>query len=105
MVEYFLAAVDSSGVPVYWPIRGEQAPRRVYVGASTSPPEVEHDPVTRARPGESIEIRARVSGRAPLARVTLLYRNVNQFQTHDRLVMTALDPGSCTYAATIPGDT
>jgi len=104
LVEYFLAAVDSGGVPVYWPIKGEGAPRRVYVGASTNPPEVEHDPITRARPGESIEIRARVSGRAPLARVTLLYRNVNQFQTHDRLVMTPLDLDSSIYAATIPGE-
>lgn len=102
-LDYYLEAADIRGTITHWPSAGPSSPRRLHVGASANPPGVHHDPITRARPGQPIEIRTRIAAAAPLSRVTLLYRNLNQFQTHDRLEMIPLDPGSETYTATIPG--
>jgi hypothetical protein len=87
LVDYYLEAVDASGNVTTWRPEGSAAPRRVYAGRSTTPPLVEHEPIRSALPGEPLEIRARVTASAPLRRVTLHYRNVNQMQTHDRLEM------------------
>jgi hypothetical protein len=111
--EYYVAATDARGTVTCWPAAGERGPRRVHAGsAAAGPPEIAHEPVKRARPGEPIEVRVEVRAAAPLARVTLLYRNVNQMQTHDRAEMVAVgtqleDAGGAAtgiYTATIPAE-
>ena len=76
----------------------------MHAGASTTPPRVRHAPISHAAPGQPIEIRAIITADAPIARATLLYRNLNQFQTHDRIDLVPTVPGSDTYTATIPAE-
>ncbi|MBI3971810.1 MAG: hypothetical protein HY332_11025 [Chloroflexi bacterium] len=114
-LEYYLEATDARGTGTNWPARGAAAPRCVAAGHATTPPRIEHKPIRHAKPGEPLEIRARVTAGAPLARVTLHYRNVNQMQAHDHLAMTRIGPehahgsdggaDACIgeFVATIPG--
>ena len=74
-----------TGTRVTWPPAGPLGPRRLHVGEAGSPPRIAHAPPPPATPGQPLPIRARVSAGAPLARVTLHYRNLNQMQTHDLL--------------------
>ncbi|HEX2325270.1 MAG TPA: hypothetical protein VHQ00_07705, partial [Chloroflexota bacterium] len=85
LCEYYLEAEDVQGTRVTWPPSGPLGPRRLHVGEAGSPPRIAHSPPPPATPGQPLPIRARVSAGAPLARVTLHYRNLNQMQTHDLL--------------------
>ncbi len=68
-----------------WPPAGPLGPRHLHIGEAGSPPRIAHTPPPPATPGQPLSIRARVSSGAPLARVALHYRNLNQMQTHDLL--------------------
>ena len=83
---------------------GSTAPRCVYVGDTRVPPEITHEPIRSAMPGAPLEVRAGVRAGAPLARVTLYYRNLNQMATHDQLPMLPLDADGTRHVvtATIP---
>ncbi|HEX2515477.1 MAG TPA: hypothetical protein VH257_12285, partial [Chloroflexota bacterium] len=85
LCEYYLEAEDVRGTRVTWPPSGPLGPRRLHVGEAGSPPRIAHSTPPPATPGQPLPIRARVSAGAPLARVTLHYRNLNQMQTHDLL--------------------
>lgn len=102
LVEYYLQATDVHGTTITWPAQGAATPRRLYLGHADTAPTIEHEPIRLAHSGEALEVRARVNAAAPLARVTLHYRNVNQMQTHERCNMTRPDPSGPEYRATIP---
>ena len=109
-LDYTLVATDDRGTATVWPDGAASGPRRLGVGAAAAPPRILHLPPAGAVPGAPLTLRARVTAGAPLERVTLHYRHLNQFQTHDRLPLSpraqeaGADGSSGEFEATIPGE-
>jgi len=101
-VGYFIDAVDSAGRGVTFPREGADAPIHVAVTTDDTPPQVLHQPVASARPGEPIAITAQVRDASGVGTVYLRYRGVNQHQDFHQLRM--LPTGRADeFRAEIPG--
>jgi len=97
--EYFLEAEDGAGHVGRWPESGRVA---ILVTADVSPPQVRHQPVTAATPGQPLRISADVSDPSGVKWVRLRYRAVNQYQDYRTLEMLPTGDGHG-YSAEIPG--
>jgi hypothetical protein len=67
------------------------------------PPQVQHERVRVAKPGEPLRIVARVSDASGVASVRLRYRHVTQFEDYATLDMTPTGAAN-EFAATVPGE-
>ena len=99
---YWFEALSTSGLKTRLPERSEFKPgfSLVFVDSGATPPQVLHEPVTMAIPGQDLEIEAEVNSKRPLQVVRLHYRYTNQYYEWQVVEM---DDSGHGFTAVIPG--
>jgi hypothetical protein len=96
---YYYAAEDTVGNTTLFPAGGAGSPLVVPLGATTTPPEILHQPVRSFEPGKPLCVRAQVQSPEPLRTIRLRYRGLNQREPVLAVDMVA---SGGWYEATIP---
>jgi hypothetical protein len=99
---YAIEARGSAGGQARFPADANSFIRPV-VSTDVTPPAVGHEPVKTARPGQPLQIVARVTDPSGIQSVRLRYRPVTQFEDYATLDMQPTGAPD-TFAAVVPGE-
>ncbi len=100
---YCIRATGATDSETTFPEDGRERPIEVLVTTDTQPPDLDHQPVRFAQPGQPLRITARVHDPSGVQWVRVRYRGVSQFEDYHQLAL-QLDPHSGLFQTVIPGD-